>query len=190
MLCEIDLNGGAGGSGGAAGRPGQGGQGGEAGSKREIGKTYKARGITREVSMSSPYFDGKEVVQNTQKFTTLVAIENEEIPLYAYGQKGKTGRAGRANVDTRDRGLGGKGKDGRISFVLYGDEGIDETGGSPYRLIFANDDIENIKLTPIIDGVPTKELRDALVYGQRAEFGKIAPANVGDLTSPPSQVCV
>ena len=178
MLMEVDLNGGAGGKAGAPGDKGAGGRGGEAGPKREIGKTYKAKGVFEDVSI------------NDTRFRTLVAIENEEIPLYSYGHKGKTGRNGRTNVDTRGRGTGAKGKAGQVTFMMWGESGVDETGGSPYRLIFANDDVGVIHLTPLVNGVRSKNNEDALVYGQSAELGPVAPANVGDLSSPESQLRV
>jgi hypothetical protein len=184
MILEVDLNGGAGGEGGVKGNKGAGGRGGDAGHKREIGKTYKAKGVFRDVSYK--FWDGQSV--NSTTVRSLVDIEHEEIPLYAYGQKGKTGRAGRTNVDTRGRGDGAKGKEGQVSFVMWGEYGVDETGGSPYRLIFANDDLGNIHITPLVAGVPTQNRLDALVYGQSAEFGPVAPANVGDLSSPPSKL--
>ena len=77
------------------------------------------------------------------------------------------------------RGLGAKGKDGQIAFVIYGPKGFEESGGFPYRLIFDKQD--SAEITSIVGGLATKDRSDVLVYGQEIEYGPVAPANVGEL---------
>ena len=84
------------------------------------------------------------------------------------------------------RGQGAKGKDGQIAFVIYGPKGFEESGGFPYRLIFDKQD--SAEITSIVGGLATKDRSDVLVYGQEIEYGPVAPANVGELRSPPCQL--
>ena len=67
-------------------------------------------------------------------------------------------------MDTRSRGAGAKGKEGQVAFVVWGENGVEETGGFPYRLVFANDDAAGI--TPLISGLSSQNRQDILVYGQ------------------------
>ena len=79
-----------------------------------------------------------------------------------------------------------QGKDGKVAFVIYGPKGFEESGGSPYRLVFDRNDAAAI--TSIVGGIPTKNRTEALVYGQEIEYGPVAPANVGELRSPACQI--
>ena len=67
-------------------------------------------------------------------------------------------------MDTRSRGTGTKGKEGQVAFVVWGENGVEETGGFPYRLVFANDDASDI--TPLVAGLSSQNRQDVLVYGQ------------------------
>ena len=79
-----------------------------------------------------------------------------------------------------------QGKDGQVAFVIYGPKGFEESGGFPYRLVFDTQDAAAI--TSIVGGLATKNRTEALVYGQEIEYGPVAPANVGELSSPACQL--
>lgn len=73
-----------------------------------------------------------------------------------------------------------------MAFVIYGPKGFEESGGFPYRLVFDTQDAAAI--TSIVGGLATKNRTDALVYGQEIDYGPVAPANVGELSSPVCQL--
>ena len=73
-----------------------------------------------------------------------------------------------------------------MAFVIYGPKGFEESGGFPYRLVF--DPQDTAAITSIVGGLATKNRTEALVYGQEIEYGPVAPANVGELSSPACQI--
>lgn len=75
--------------------------------------------------------------------------------------------------------MGLKGKEGQVAFVIWGESGVEETGGFPYRLVFANDDSSEI--TPLVSGLSSTNRQDALVYGQVGTSGALVLSSPGQL---------
>jgi hypothetical protein len=124
------------------------------------------------------------------------------------GRNGKVGKKGKngKNINRRATKKGEIGKNGSISFVILNEQGFKESGGTPFRIAFDQEDILKLVPIPIHFTIPqtTKPtlkslnttvnnhfqvLNTSFLYGEQLQFGPILPINMGSLTAPPS-LCI
>lgn len=159
-LFEVDVSAGEGGMPGAHGKPGQGGNPGQPGNGAPGGTYHEQRG---ELSVSKQARAGHKGKQ---------------------GKKGKNGRP----APTKQSKTGNTGNPGGVSFCLYNETGMTESGGTPFRVLFNKKDLPKLFPVAINFGEHSKSAQDVVLYGQKLQYGPVLPINVGSVSSPPSEL--
>jgi len=159
-LLEVNASGGEGGKGGEHGKEGKGGLGGRGG--RGGNKASWSEAQRNGESVFYKQFHGKE------------------------GREGKAGKNGKPGkkATTRPSKAGKAGECGGVSFCLYDNSGLSESGGTPYRVVFTKKEL--VKLHPISrvhDTVVTRT-QDHFLYGEELLFGPALPENIGGMECP------
>jgi len=163
-IFEVDVSGGEAGDNGADGDVGRGGAAGRAGLGGEGG------------SYSEELNEGKS--------TRTVYLKAPS------GKSGKEGKAGK-NGKLQSRRLGKPpkaGKCGQVSFCIYDETGLKESGGTPCRVALDKNVLKS-GLSPVsVVGMKSSK-RDPVIFGEQVDLGPILPINIGSLWAPPSVFC-
>jgi hypothetical protein len=106
------------------------------------------------------------------------------------GHKGKNGKKGKNGrpAPTKQSKSGKPGSHGSITFCIYNDTGLAESGGTPFRVLFNKRELPKLFPVPVNFGIRGKSADDLFVYGQKLEFGPVLPINVGSISAPESQL--
>jgi hypothetical protein len=160
-LFEVDVSAGEGGAPGSHGRPGQGGTGG-AGGLPGRGGTY-----------------------SEHRSQALVATKQAK-PGHK-GKPGKKGKNGRPPPSKQSK-SGTSGSAGSVSFCVYSEAGMTESGGTPFRVLFNKKDLSKLAPLAINFAVPSTSPQEVFVYGQQLVYGPVLPINVGSISAPRSEL--
>jgi hypothetical protein len=152
---EFNVDHGDAGGPGVHGQPGSGGAGGIAGEGGSGGQYYEQRG------------DGQ---------TQLKQARNGQ-----RGKAGKKGKSGKPAPSKSSKG-GSPGLPGKISFCIYDESGLKESGGTPFRIVLNKKDLP--KLNPVPYNFGTACVEDFFVFGQALQLGPLLPINIGSISSP------
>lgn len=160
-LIEVDVSAGEGGAPGTHGKPGQGGNPGQGGPGGPAGTiTAGPQGEQIASRSSKPGRKGKA------------------------GKKGKNGRP----APTKQSKGGIAGSPGSVSFCIYNETGMCESGGTPFRVLFNKKDIHKLYPMPVNFGVVAKAPDEIVIFGQQLQFGPVLPINVGSISAPTSEI--
>lgn len=178
-LVEVNVSGGKGGLGGSHGVAGVGGLGGPGGLPGRAG-SY-ARSVIKVNEKGKPYTATETVSERNGK----------------RGKAGKIGKKGK-NKRLKPSRSGKDGEFGQVSFCIYGKEGLKESGGTPFRLMFPKRQIKNLLplslpfgIPPVLptEGKPTPTTNTSVyLYGGKLTFGPVSPINIGGLICPESEL--
>lgn len=159
-LMEFDVSGGDGGAAGSHGQPGVGGAGGNPGEGGQGGVYYEYRA------------DGTAVPRRARN-----------------GHKGKAGKKGKNGKPAPSKGSkpGIDGTPGKISFCIYDEAGLKESGGTPFRIVLNRKDLPKLFPIPVNYGKEGPE-SDPFIFGQELRFGPVLPINIGSISSPASKM--
>ena len=176
-LVEVNVSGGRGGTGGGHGLPGVGGLGGPGGMGGK-GGVY-AKPCLKVDDRGKVYSSQVDVVCADGKM----------------GKYGKMGKAGKRRTGKPSRN-GKDGEYGTVSFCIYNEQGLCESGGTPYRLMFPRKQMRVLKPLSLPFRASTPPIGShgnvnstLFLYGGKLRFGPVAPMNVGGLSCPTSQLC-
>lgn len=157
---EFDVSGGDGGPAGSHGQPGVGGAGGNPGEGGQGGVYYEYRA------------DGTAVPRRARN-----------------GHKGKAGKKGKNGKPAPSKGSkpGSDGNPGKISFCIYDEAGLKESGGTPFRVVLNRKDLPKLYPIAVNYGKDCPE-SDPFVFGQELRFGPVLPINIGSIASPATKM--
>jgi hypothetical protein len=105
------------------------------------------------------------------------------------GHKGKVGKKGKNGKPAPSKGSksGTDGNTGKISFCIYDEAGLKESGGTPFRIVLNRKDLPKLFPLPINYGKEGPQ-SDPFIFGQELRFGPVLPINIGSIGSPASKM--
>uniref|UniRef100_A0A7S3M5M1 Uncharacterized protein n=1 Tax=Spumella elongata TaxID=89044 RepID=A0A7S3M5M1_9STRA len=152
--------------------------GGEAGKAGEHGKEGRG-GVGGTGGRGGNKATWTESTQNGNTFSTRTFTGKE-------GREGKTGKSGKPGkkAPTRPSKAGRAGQSGSVSFCLYDNTGLSESGGTPYRVVFTKKELVKLHPIPRVQSVVITRATDRFLYGEELLFGPTLPENVGGMECP------
>lgn len=105
------------------------------------------------------------------------------------GHRGKLGKKGKNGRPAPSKGSkpGAAGNSGKISFCIYDDTGLKESGGTPFRVVLNRKDLAKLNPVPLNFSAVSPQ-SDPFIFGQELQFGPVLPINIGSIASPPCKL--